>query len=245
MIRYKQVPDVRDGFSQGSYHKRDLSASAPGIFMHVFLDESGDLGWTFSFPFRSGGSSRFLSLAFLFTPHRKVAIPRQIISNLYKKYGWVSEKKASKASRLQKLEFANALNVMLQTHPDIKIDCITVKKENVQPHIRADSNKLYNYMCRLVIPDYVKSCPAFEFVPDKRSVKVESGNSLSDYLQTVLWFDCNIKSVLTNNPQESSGDYNLQFVDWVANVTWSHFEDGETTVFDQVRKNIRIRQLFF
>jgi len=33
--------------------------------MHVFLDESGDLGWNFEHPFRMGGSSRFLTLAFL------------------------------------------------------------------------------------------------------------------------------------------------------------------------------------
>lgn len=36
-----EVPDVRDGFlEKESYHKRDLSASAPGILMHVYLDES-------------------------------------------------------------------------------------------------------------------------------------------------------------------------------------------------------------
>jgi len=47
---FKQVPEVRDGFlGKEGYHKRDVSASAPGIFMYIYLDESGDTGWKFSF----------------------------------------------------------------------------------------------------------------------------------------------------------------------------------------------------
>jgi len=36
------------------------------------------------------------------------------------------------------------MNKCLISHPEIKIDCIVVKKENVQEHIRRDPNKLYN-----------------------------------------------------------------------------------------------------
>lgn len=31
--------------------------------MQIFLDESGDLGWTFNKPNRAGGSSRFITIA--------------------------------------------------------------------------------------------------------------------------------------------------------------------------------------
>lgn len=134
---------------------------------------------------------------------------------------------------------------MLEANSDIKIDCIVVNKEKVLPHIRNDPNKLYNYMCKLVIQDHAKRIPDFEFIPDKRSIKVESGNSLSDYLQTVLWFDFGLKTTLTNNPQESARNYNLQFVDWIANIVWKHFEDGETVVYNELQKKIRIRRLFF
>jgi len=164
---------------------------------------------------------------------------------MYKKYGWTSEMKASQATKAQKLEFAASLNSTLSTKPEIKIESIVVKKENVQSHIRADANKLYNYMCKLVIVDYVKSIPGFEFVPDKRSIKVESGNSLSDYLQTVLWFEHNTATKLVNNPQQSDRNYNLQFVDWIAHCTWAHFEDGENEVFREISKRTKIRCLFF
>src|SRR5882724_11104030 len=154
--------------------------------MRVYLDESGDMGWKFSHPFRQGGSSRYLCLAFLFLPKSHRKLPQRIIADLYKKYGWREEMKASLAVESQKLEFSFAVNQMLLSHPKIKIDCIVAKKENVKTHIRADANKLYNYMCKLVMIEYVKQVPQFVFIPDKRSIKVVSGNSLSDYLQIHL-----------------------------------------------------------
>lgn len=164
---------------------------------------------------------------------------------MYKKYGWKHERKASAASPQQKTEFAQSVVGLLLAHNDIKIDCIVVRKEKVQAHIRADSNKLYNYMCRLVICDYVTLEPEIQFIPDKRSIKVESGNSLSDYLQTVLWFECSAKTVVVNNPQESSLNYNLQFVDWVAHCLWSSFEDNETAISSKLLSSIKVRRLYF
>ena len=148
-VRYKvsckQVTDGRDGFQEKTIINAILSASAPGkLFMQVYLDESGDTGWSFSFPYRAGGSSRYLCLAFLFVPKTHGKITRSIIVEMYKKCGWASEKKASSASPAQKLDFCGQMNKCLISHPEIKIDCIVVKKENVQEHIRRDPNKLYN-----------------------------------------------------------------------------------------------------
>ena len=154
--------------------------------MQIYLDESGDLGWKFDEPYRQGGSSRYLSLAFLFLPIEHRNLPKKIIKKLYKKYRWVKEKKASDATSNQKLLFCKYAIGMLNSYPNIKIDVIVVKKTNVQPHIRTDSNKLYNYMSGLVIPDYVCDYDEVEFMPDERSIKVESGNSLIDYLQLKL-----------------------------------------------------------
>lgn len=227
-------------------HKRDVSASVSGhFFMQVFLDESGDMGWSFAKPYGAGGSSRFLCLAIMFLPKADRKRPKRIIADMYKKYGWTLEMKASAASAIQKMEFSLGAVAMLKTHKDIQIDCIVAKKENVQAHIRDDSNKLYNYMCGLVIPDYVKGELEFEFLPDKRSIKVQSGNSLSDYLQTVLWFEHSLTTKLINHPLESDKNYNLQFVDWIAHCVWSHFEKGETTIFSALQPAIKIRRLFF
>lgn len=213
--------------------------------MLVYLDESGDTGWQFSFPFRAGGSSRFLCLAFMFIPHALRHLPKQVILEMYRKYGWLAEKKAASANATQKTEFANAANFMLGRNDKIKVDCIVVKKENVQPHIRADGNKLYNYMCKLVMCDHLEGVRELHFIPDKRSIKVKSGNSLADYLQTTFWFECKTNTTLNNDPQESHRNYNLQFVDWVAHLVWAHFEDGENDAFRVLCPHLKVRLLFF
>ena len=180
----------------------------------------------------------------MFVPKEDRKRPKRIIADMYKKYGWTSEMKCSRSIQSQKLELAANAIQMLKTS-GIKIDCIVTKKENVKPHIRYDPNKLYNYMCKLVICDHVTSEAEIEFIPDKRSIKVQSGNSLSDYLEMVLWFECDAKTKIKNNPQESFRNYNLQFVDWIAHCVWSHFEDQEANIFSKLGPGIRIRRLFF
>src|ERR1035441_5537034 len=78
---------------------------------------------------------------------------------------------------------------MLAKCPEIALHAIVVKKENVQAHIRTDSNKLYNYMIRLALLDKMAKHDVVTLVPDPRSIKVQSGNSLHDYLQMQLWFE--------------------------------------------------------
>jgi hypothetical protein len=213
--------------------------------MHVYLDESGDTGWTFAQPYRQGGSSRYLCLAFIFLPHGQRKAAKDIMSSLYRKYGWSVEKKASDAQDSQREEFADLVVAMLKLHPEIKIDCIVTKKENVQPHIRLDGNKIYNYMCRLVIPEYVKNETSFHFCPDKRSIKVESGHSLPHYLDMVLGFEYNSPVELKYCPLESTHNRSLQFVDWMANCVWRKFENGNSSAFDKMSAFIRVRKLYF
>lgn len=213
--------------------------------MQIFLDESGDLGWNFSAPRKHGGSSRYLTLAFLFLPHSCRNAPRRLVRSLYHLYSWKHEHKASHATLNQKITFCQKAHAMLGRHPGIKVDVITVKKENVKPHIRADANKLYNYMSGLIIPQYLDSETEVEFIPDARSIKVKSGNSLVDYLQIRLWFDCNSPTVIKNNPCESHRSYSLQFLDWIAHCVWKHHEDRTSEPFDILQPVITSRSLFF
>jgi len=213
--------------------------------MKIYLDESGDLGWKFDLPFRHGGSSRCLVLTFLFLPVVRDNKPRKIIAGLYSKYGWVREKKASTATTNQRLEFCQHVVGLLKEYPDIKIDTIIANKTSLQSHIREDGNKLYNYMCGLVVPNYVEKEPVVEWIPDKRSIRVSSGNSLVDYLQIKLWFDCGYETKILDNPKESHTDYNLQFVDWVSHCVWLNFEHSAPDLLNILRPHIRIRRLFY
>lgn len=213
--------------------------------MIVLLDESGDLGWSFDLPYRQGGSSRYLSMTSMFLPKKYQNQPEDIIKSMYKKIGWKKEKKASDATLNQKINFCKSATELLKNNKEIKIDVITVNKENVQEHIRKDSNKLYNYMASLVIPEYITAYDEVDFVPDERSIKVKSGNSLADHLQIKLWFECNCKTTLINKPTVSHLNYNLQFVDWVSHCIWINFEDKVNQPFTILSPFIKHRPLFF
>jgi hypothetical protein len=156
----------------------------------IYLDESGDLGWNFTAPFRCGGSSRYLTIAALCVPAEKKHLPKRVIKRLYTTFGWPShiEKKWSMMNRNERAAFASTCHTFCSAHADIHLHAITVKKENVQPHIRTDANKLYNYMIRLSLLSRMRRHPEVLMIPDPRSIKVESGNSLPDYIQTLLWF---------------------------------------------------------
>jgi hypothetical protein len=214
--------------------------------MIVYIDESGDLGWTFDKPYGKGGSSRYLTIAILITPNDKSFLPKKIIRDFYKKYK-ISPKKEVKGTELssdQKQYLVQRIIDLLDKNPEIKIVTITTQKANVQDHIRTDSNKLYNYMIRLALLDEIYGEDSVTLMPDPRSIKVKSGNSLLDYLQTELWFEYNSSTNLDQKVVSSENSLNLKFVDIISNLIWRKFEKA-TTEADLLIPHIKVKRLFF
>jgi len=216
--------------------------------MIIYLDESGDLGWKFTAPYRSGGSSRHLTIASIAVSSSMKHLPKRLIKKLYKKFNWSTnvEKKWSDMTLNERVFFAKKAYELQTKYPqDIKYISITVKKQNVQAHIREDANKLYNYMIGLSLLNEMSRHENVIFVPDPRSVKVESGNSLHDYLQTKLWFDERSITILKTTPLDSASSLNVQFSDMLSGIVQGHFEDGNSKPWAELRNNISYKTLFF
>lgn len=213
----------------------------------IALDESGDLGWKFDAPYRQGGSSRFLTIASILFPQEKNKHPKRLVRNLYKKYNWNAQEEVKWADMQssQRKEFAEKLRALILAHPDIKLLSITVKKQNVQDHIKRDGNKLYNYMIGLSLLNEMKNYGSVLFIPDPRSIKVKSGNSMHDYLQTKLWFDKGAPTILTTTPMESQSCKAIQVADMLSGVVQNHFEDGNSHAWQILGPHIECRRLFF
>jgi hypothetical protein len=213
----------------------------------IYLDESGDLGWTFNSPYRAGGSSRYLTIAALCVTSEKKHLPKRVVKKLYEKFKWPPsiEKKWSHMTSDERLEFANRAHSLCDKHPDIILHAIVVKKENVLPHIQRDPNKLYNYMIRLALIDRMAQFDVVTMVPDPRSIRVESGNSLHDYLQTVLWFDKKAATNLVTDPKDSATSLAIQFTDMLAGTVQSRFEKNSTACFQVLQPNLHLLRLFF
>ena len=213
----------------------------------IFLDESGDLGWNFMLPYRAGGSSRYLTIGALCVPPAKEYLARRLIVDLYKKFGWnpKKEKKWADMAPASRQDFAREARHLTDSHNDIHFHAITVKKENVMQHIRNDSNKLYNYMIRLSLLDRMCVHPSITLTPDPRSIKVESGNSLPDYLQVELWFTKKVLTQLHMRPKNSHQCEEIQFADMISGLVQSFHEDGERPNLLVLGPRIRQIRLFF
>lgn len=215
--------------------------------MNVYLDESGDLGWAMEKPYRKGGSSRFLTIAYIICPPEKKHLLKRIVKKVYSKlnYNPKDELKGSSLSLQSKKDIANMLSILLSHHKDISVGAITVKKSNVLAHIRKDANKLYNYMIRLAVLEHIHKFPFVNLIRDNRSIKVKSGNSLIDYLQLTLWFEYSSKTEVVDIPSDSKKVSNLILTDWINNIVWGHYEDNNNEAFNILGKHIKEKHLFF
>lgn len=213
----------------------------------IFLDESGDLGWKFDAPYRHGGSSRHLTITAVCVPFESSHAPKRLVRDLYKKFGWpvASERKWANMNPAERTFFARAARSMCDRHPFIALHAIVVKKQNVLPHIRADANKLYNYMIRLALLKRMAKHDVVTMVPDPRSIKVSSGDSLHDYLQTELWFTEHVNTNLITSPADSAKSKGVQFADMLAGLVQARFEDNASADFQIIQPKLMLNQLYF
>lgn len=212
------------------------------------MDESGDLGWKLDHQYRQGGSSKYLTIAALVVDPSVRHKPKRVIQKLYKKYKWPSnvEKKWSDLAKTERLDFAQKAKTIHSENPGkIRYISITVRKENVQSHIRQDENKLYNYMICCALLNEMSKHETVNFYPDPRAIKVESGNSLHDNLQTELWFTKQVSTILRTNSIDSSSSRNIQYADMLAGIVQGHFEDANSEPWGAIRSAISYKTLFF
>lgn len=215
--------------------------------MHIYLDESGDLGWKFSAPFTQGGSSRYLTIAFLITTPQTDKYHKRLIRDFHNKF-CIPASKEIKGSGLRpnQRKFVIEKSVaMLEKHPEISLHAITVNKTNVKNHIREDPNKLYNYMIGLILLDAVKNEQLVQVFPDPRTIKVKSGNSLIDYLQTKLWCEINVETRLVFNNITSEKCYGIRYSDWLSHLVWSFYELNKTSDTRFLMPYVNNKLLFF
>lgn len=215
--------------------------------MHIFADESGDLGWSFEPPYGHRGSSRFLTIFAACVPDDKCHHLDRVVREMYKASRWDTkrERKWTDANEPSRLHFARQAAALLAKHTDISFHAIVVYKPNVLLHLRSEPNKLYNYMLKLMLIDEMKNHDNVYFIPDNRSVKVESGNSLHDYLQTTLWYEAGASTILRTTSTDSRQCKGLQFADFMAGVVSSAFEHGKAGYLSTPGLTVNVRKLYF
>lgn len=212
----------------------------------IYLDESGDLGWTLDKPYRYGGSSRYLTIAAVAVPPSQTKHIARAVRYLYSQHGWDTkkEKKWANMTPAERISFAETARQLHTARRGVRYLAISVRKENVYEHIRQDSNKLYNYMVRLLLADHMAQHQFVKLIPDARSLRVHSGHSLHEYLQSQLWFDCNAPTKLHTEPTDSDQSLHLQYADMLSGAVQSHVEDRKSDPWRILRPLVHHQRLY-
>jgi hypothetical protein len=214
---------------------------------HIFLDESGDTGWSFALPYQRGGSSRFFVISACSLQAPALAKPEQLVRRLHKNRQWkdAGERKWARMSPTARTAFAASAAKLALDSAAINLLAVVLEKRHVPAYARQGPNQLYNYMVkRLLLPEMARY-DRVHFWPDERALPASSGNSLHDYLQTELWFGISAATRLETRPIDSRHSPNLQFVDMVSGVIHSHFEFGEARNWALLEPHVRLEKLNF
>ncbi|AKM77807.1 MAG: hypothetical protein UY31_C0034G0002 [Candidatus Wolfebacteria bacterium GW2011_GWE1_48_7] len=108
---------------------------------HIFLDESGDLG------FKKGSSKWFIFTIVLTEDHRRIEkVIKKVHRGLSKKYKRVSELHAYHADEATRKKVLKLL-----AKEDLKVLCIVLNKDKVYVDLRGQKNYLYNYTANILL----------------------------------------------------------------------------------------------
>ena len=205
--------------------------------MKVYIDESGDLGWTLDKPNRNGGSSRFITITGLVIEETEQKYITRFISDIYKKYNLTPnvEKKGANFSPEHASFITSQLHKIFSKSDSFKIITITVNKSKVFDSLRQDKNIFYNYVLGLLLKPEIVQHDAIEIILDKRTIKVSHGESFPDYIKTEIWGQ-GLDITISCDFVESTRNKMIWFADWYANFIWRNHEDNENSSYNQLIK---------
>jgi hypothetical protein len=215
--------------------------------MHIFIDESGDLGFDFSKP----GTSKKFTIALLVCENEKTrkiiekaikqTIRRKIFSSTKAKN--FHELKASKTSLKVKKYFLSLM-------PDSgwHLYAITINKLNVKDHLKTKTgkNKLYNYLTKELLKSFSvpRDLISVNIIIDSSKTKADR-KDFNAYIKTNLenTFELDTNIYITHEISQNSAG--LQAVDLFCNAIWNKESNGKDEWFQLFEKKINNNIRYF
>ena len=179
---------------------------------YVFLDESGDLGF-------SQKSSNYFVITLLVTSEKKY------IENKLKKYK-TKLMRSKKYKKLHELKANNSndkvrfdvLDIIVTSN--VEIYTIILNKKITYDYLKSQKEKLYNYLTRLILDECDLNGRSVHFIIDKRAKKKMIRDDFDKYIKQK-----NSKVKLNISHFDSGNSHGLQLVDF---ISWSIFKNYES-----------------
>jgi hypothetical protein len=202
--------------------------------LRVFLDESGDLGWSL-------GSSQHLVIGTVCTRSRRRL--GRLLKRFKEAFGIPlnAELKSFDAGPSAR----HYLLKMLASDRQCYCRAIVVYKPNVKVHLRREPNLLYNYATGLLLVPHIKGLSSVVLSVDPREQKVSAPRRFDEYLRTELYAEHESDVDLQIHRPESSVSPGIQAADYLCNAIFRHFERGETRCYSAIRGKLELHRLYF
>lgn len=193
-----------------------------------------------------------LSLAAICIPEHKAKYVQRIVRAIYqkRKRPLKNELKSVDLNTADKALFLQLTTKLLSEHPDIQIRSITVYKRYVDKRFHKDPNVLYNYMVKLLLLKPICQAPYVDFMPDRRSERVNTKWNMAEYLNQMI-YEASIEQVVVNkscrvSPMDSAKCLELQFIDFYAGLVWAMYEFEDVKLRQFMSQNrLTNHKLFF
>lgn len=206
---------------------------------HIFLDESGDLGF-------SKKSSRWFILTIVLTSsHRKIEkCIKKVHRGLKKKYKKVRELHAYHTDAVTK---KRALRSLAGTD-DLKVFCIVLNKKKVYVDLRKQKNYLYNYTANILLDrlhnkNVLKSNNKIEIVIDQRETNKFLKSNFENYLKNNLAKKGNSNFDIKIKP--SHAEKCLQAVDFISWAIFRKYERSDYEYYEIIKEKIIEENLLY
>ena len=205
--------------------------------MRIFLDESGDLGFTQK-------SSKYFVIGLLIAKNEKEVencVKRTRTAKLKKKFKEVPELKFNQSNDAVRKYLLKCVS-----SKDIEIHGIVLKKHQVYDYLKDHRNKIYNYLTGFLMDKIITS-------PEERQLivildKFLSKESREDYNQYIKgklseFIKKNIKIEVEH--KDAMSERCLQVVDFIAGAIFNKYERNENRYYAIIEPKIKsIKELF-
>lgn len=206
--------------------------------MHIFLDESGDLG------FSKKSSRWFLFTILLTNKHRRVEkIIKSVHKSLRKKDKKISELHAYHMNALVKRRLLYQLSLL----DDLKILCIVLNKNKVYIDLQNQKNYLYNYTANILLDrlhnkEILSATESVKVFIDQKDTNKFIKNNFENYLKSKL---NNWNNAIDIKIKPSHTEKCLQAVDFVSWAIFRKYELGDYEFYSIIKDKIIEENVLF
>lgn len=202
--------------------------------LKIAIDESGTIGKKERY---------FIIAAIIFHDEGSKKRVKNLVRNTKNKLakGPGKELKGSAMSTTQKQKFLSDLS----NKKDYSVAYIAADKEHINPTLYAQKNLTFNFLFGLLLKSFISEYGEdLDICIDNRTVKVNSTNSLADYIKIEAYAKWGFRHKLYMHLEDSKSDNHLQATDIVANSVYAKYNYGKNHLYSYNAKHFVRKEHF-